>query len=90
METNHSRHALCEYRASKGLFSCKDYCIENKRRWLDAERDLLSAGQMRPSARKAARAHDRAASSGVTVCCGGAGGNWTHLLTTRSNYCTYK
>lgn len=68
---DHSRRALREYRASKGLFGCEGDCVDNKHRWLEAERDLLTVGQTRAAARKVARARSRAASSGVTVSSGG-------------------
>ena len=74
---DHSRRALREYRASKGLFGCEGDCIDTKHRWLEAERDLLSAGQMRAAARKAARARDRAASNGVTISAPSGGGSTT-------------
>lgn len=50
-----SRRALREYRASKGLFSCEGDCVTNQRRYLQAERDLLSARQRRINARIAQR-----------------------------------
>ena len=55
-----SRRALREYRASKGLFSCEGDCVDNQRRYLQAEQVFLSLQQKLANARIARRVRKRA------------------------------